>query len=616
MRFDSEVFKWLALFIIVLGDLGSQVCAGAVNDSTVLYLGLQLHIEPQQWSPYDGEANFRLAAQALDRLAGLFESHGFPITVEVGLGFAQSSLLWGADTVPGSVQNVALRGHEIAVHIHFPVSLPGFRGIFWPEPEPEDTIPESELTYEQYCSAVCKRKRAVDTLLIQPTTGECGAWSSRPELDWVRCMEEVGFVWVSGWKDASRPGHAWDTRVVARRVGMDMTQDYTGGVLDYFYDGPVVFLPDGSVSGSINPTHGASLDDIINLMEFNLQRVDPNRFNVAYLTTHLYEFIHAGQLDSLAFVRWDSLLDRLDQYVAQGKVQYVTFGEMYNLYCQMEHQGYVPYPYNGSFETPDTTITYEMPQTTETMRFYFEWMDVSDTIAGAAERTDEESFSGTYGFKFAHVGDVKRTITPGIERLGKLPIYAKLPAGVYVTYNVWYKGMGPNTPGIAMAFYDTNIHEVDYPPYDVVDSFTVVDTCNGWQKLQLNAIVPDSAQFVRIFISFRGDGIGYFDDVTISYQPAGIKESNLVNVSVIALNSKPNPFTRYTVITYYLPVAGNVQMRIYDTGGRMVRKLVDGWQPRGIHNIVWCNDVPAGTYFINLSVGEKIARVKKIVVVR
>ena len=32
--------------------------------------------------------------------------------------------------------------------------------------------------------------------------------------------------------------------------------------------------------------------------------------------------------------------------------------------------------------------------------------------------------------------------------------------------------------------------------------------------------------------------------------------------------------------------------------------------------VTWYNDVPAGTYFINLSVGEKIVKVKKIVVVR
>jgi hypothetical protein len=50
----------------------------------------------------------------------------------------------------------------------------------------------------------------------------------------------------------------------------------------------------------------------------------------------------------------------------------------------------------------------------------------------------------------------------------------------------------------------------------------------------------------------------------------------------------PNPFNPVTVIRYDLPAGGSVvSIRVYDAAGRVVRTLVDGFQPGGAQSVVW-----------------------------
>jgi CSLREA domain-containing protein len=69
----------------------------------------------------------------------------------------------------------------------------------------------------------------------------------------------------------------------------------------------------------------------------------------------------------------------------------------------------------------------------------------------------------------------------------------------------------------------------------------------------------------------------------------------------------PNPFNPSTVIQYDVPGAGGkVELRIYDVTGRLVRTLINGTQPPGVHRVTWNaednrgDQVATGVYFYRL----------------
>jgi hypothetical protein len=67
----------------------------------------------------------------------------------------------------------------------------------------------------------------------------------------------------------------------------------------------------------------------------------------------------------------------------------------------------------------------------------------------------------------------------------------------------------------------------------------------------------------------------------------------------------PNPFNATTVITYDLPQAGQVFLRVFDLLGREVRVLKAGYQEAGTYRAVFDGDVcTSGVYFVRLDAGR------------
>ena len=63
----------------------------------------------------------------------------------------------------------------------------------------------------------------------------------------------------------------------------------------------------------------------------------------------------------------------------------------------------------------------------------------------------------------------------------------------------------------------------------------------------------------------------------------------------------PNPFNPVTTISYSLPEASEVSLRIYNLHGKEVEVLVSGRQAAGDYSVVWdALDCPSGTYIIRM----------------
>ncbi|NOX89398.1 MAG: T9SS type A sorting domain-containing protein [Calditrichaeota bacterium] len=80
------------------------------------------------------------------------------------------------------------------------------------------------------------------------------------------------------------------------------------------------------------------------------------------------------------------------------------------------------------------------------------------------------------------------------------------------------------------------------------------------------------------------------------------------------LQNYPNPFNPETHISYQLPQASRVTIKIYNLLGREVITLVNENQSAGVFNITWNGkdasgrDVPSGTYFCRMSALSKDAK--------
>jgi endonuclease/exonuclease/phosphatase family metal-dependent hydrolase len=94
----------------------------------------------------------------------------------------------------------------------------------------------------------------------------------------------------------------------------------------------------------------------------------------------------------------------------------------------------------------------------------------------------------------------------------------------------------------------------------------------------------------------------------------------------IALRATPNPFRSLTKIEFELPAATRARLRIYDSGGRLVRELIDGELAGGAVALAWEGTgergqrLASGTYFMELALtredGALEAPIRKLTLVR
>jgi len=82
------------------------------------------------------------------------------------------------------------------------------------------------------------------------------------------------------------------------------------------------------------------------------------------------------------------------------------------------------------------------------------------------------------------------------------------------------------------------------------------------------------------------------------------------------LGVHPNPFNPTTALSYELRAASRVSLRIYDTAGREVAVLVNGWREAGGHEVTFDgSELASGVYLVRLEAGE-VSQVQKLVLLK
>lgn len=89
---------------------------------------------------------------------------------------------------------------------------------------------------------------------------------------------------------------------------------------------------------------------------------------------------------------------------------------------------------------------------------------------------------------------------------------------------------------------------------------------------------------------------------------------------IALLQNKPNPFHDLTKISYSVNSAGLVNIRIYDASGRLIKILEEDKKEPGSYTAYWDgrdgsgDEVASGTYFYQLSLGDRSSAKKAVVV--
>jgi uncharacterized delta-60 repeat protein len=131
------------------------------------------------------------------------------------------------------------------------------------------------------------------------------------------------------------------------------------------------------------------------------------------------------------------------------------------------------------------------------------------------------------------------------------------------------------------------------------------------------AIDSSSFPFTK---SATTDGGPWITDATCTGEPFPGEEFSSTSMSgsgtTPTTEISPNPFNPLTTIRYNLSTASQVSLTVYDTAGRLVTTLIDGWQEAGTHNATFDGSkLASGIYLAKLEAGE-FKSVQKLVLMK
>ncbi len=110
-----------------------------------------------------------------------------------------------------------------------------------------------------------------------------------------------------------------------------------------------------------------------------------------------------------------------------------------------------------------------------------------------------------------------------------------------------------------------------------------------------------------------GSGLVYKDD---DFTVLDVTVESTIPTDFYLLQAYPNPFNSATRITYGLPIASSVSLKLYDLSGRLIQTLAEGEKQAGVQiTILNAAELPSGLHFVRLSASGHVFT-RKVMLIR
>ncbi|MEO0232776.1 MAG: hypothetical protein ABIL90_02375 [candidate division WOR-3 bacterium] len=152
-----------------------------------------------------------------------------------------------------------------------------------------------------------------------------------------------------------------------------------------------------------------------------------------------------------------------------------------------------------------------------------------------------------------------------------------------------------------------------------------------WKGTQVNTYQVSGQQIRRFYVVDETNTTGYLWLCVDINQPLGEheerpgrekgKEKEMIKIVYDLEKIEPNPAKEFVRIYYSLAKDSYVKIYAYDKTGKLVKKIIDEYEPRGIYRFFWGLDdengnlLPQGEYFIKMEAG-KFKKTKKILILK
>lgn len=135
-------------------------------------------------------------------------------------------------------------------------------------------------------------------------------------------------------------------------------------------------------------------------------------------------------------------------------------------------------------------------------------------------------------------------------------------------------------------------------------------------KYYLNKEVKAGEQFAEIISKHPKHILAKYASMSSGIktkEPFAFETSGKVEVTNYSIDNYPNPFNPMTTISYGIPQAGYVVLKVYDVLGREVAELINGVKEKGRHSVMFnASKYSSGFYIYTIKVNDFYASKKML----
>ena len=145
-----------------------------------------------------------------------------------------------------------------------------------------------------------------------------------------------------------------------------------------------------------------------------------------------------------------------------------------------------------------------------------------------------------------------------------------------------------------------------YPGID----FMTTDGGDSWTEVDLDPLFNRFRKVNETTAYICGESVW-----KLTTEPVAIIEPEKTYTGYNLKQNHPNPFTDKTTITYTIPEAGFVNLRVFDFGGRTVSRVVEDYQQAGTYSYeINIPNLASGNFYCKISVNGFVQRIKMVMV--